>query len=250
MFYFWLNSHLMNKVILLASSLCVFIELPISISRGLLFQVLVSFVFALFIIAKNPKFLGKIFIALIVGFFLMTILQNFPFFTKAIEAFTLRFTNASSTEGGLQGTMIDRFLFGMFGSLVGFEKIPLWGYGVGLGTNVGAQMTTGSTSFLIAEDEWPRSIGELGPLLGILLILIRVALTFNVFLAGFRQLKFKNFLPWMLLSYGGLVMFQGTWAQPTSLGFYVVMASLSISALYKSKEEREEHNPTSRTSLN
>ena len=102
---------------------------------------------------------------------------------------------------------------------------------MGLGTNVGSQLLSGKTVFLISEGEWGRLIGEMGPLLGILAIFIRLALTAKLGIISFKKLNSGNLLPWMLLSFGALIIPQGQWAQPTNLGFSVLSGGLIIAAM-------------------
>ena len=119
----------------------------------------------------------------------------------------------------------------MIGAISGSAELPFFGYGLGMGTNVGSQLLTGNRNFLIAEGEWGRLIGELGPLMGILIILVRVSLTAKVTVACYRSLRMGKILPWMLLSYGLLMLSQGAWSQPTSLGFSVLISGLMIASL-------------------
>jgi hypothetical protein len=236
-FYFWLNTKLVNKILLVAATLCLIIEIPISISRSLFFQIIVSMLFAVMAMVRNPKQIGKLAFIFVVGFVALGLLQRVEFFNTATEAFLQRFQNASSDEGGLKGTLVDRFIMSMFGSFFETTGVPFFGYGLGLGTNVGSQLTTGDRQFLIAEDEWPRLIGEIGPLLGLLIILIRISLAFKLITGAFKLMKTGEFLPWMLLSFGFLLVLQGGWAQPTSLGFCTVVAGLSIAAFRNSESD-------------
>jgi diacylglycerol kinase len=229
-FFFWLNSKHVNKLLLIAATLCLIIEIPISISRSLFFQIIVSMLFAIVAMVRNPRQISKLIFILAVGFVAIGFLQQIEFFKTATEAFMQRFENASNDEGGLKGTLVDRFLMSMFGSVSESSGTPLFGYGLGLGTNVGSQLTTGDRQFLIAEDEWPRLIGEIGPLFGLLIILIRTSLAVKLLISAYRSMKGGEFLPWLLMSYGFLLILQGGWAQPTSLGFCTVVAGLSIAA--------------------
>ena len=213
-FYFWIDPQKINRLLLIASSISLFAAIPISISRSLFFQVGISLLFAVIALIRNPKYLGRLFIASISCIIVLILLQKVPFVNTAIEAFSVRFTNASEYEGGLKGTLVDRFLGGMFGSLSNIKSIPFFGYGLGMGTNVGSQLLTGNVGFLIAEEEWPRIVGELGILLGILVILIRTGMTLKISIACYRKLKYEEFLPWMILSFAIIILIRGGWAQP------------------------------------
>ena len=70
---------------------------------------------------------------------------------------------------------------GLFGSLINFT-IPIFGYGIGLGTNAGAQIMGGNMySFgFNGEVEWSRIIGECGMLLGLIIIIVRVLFSIEI----------------------------------------------------------------------
>ena len=57
-----------------------------------------------------------------------------------------------------------------------------------MGTNVGSTLLTGDRAFLIAEQEWGRVIGELGLLMGFIVIVIRVFFSFATAKRGIIEL--------------------------------------------------------------
>jgi hypothetical protein len=111
------------------------------------------------------------------------------------------------------------------------STLPFFGAGIGMGTNVGSSLLTGTTTFLISEGEWGRLIGEMGPIMGILIIVIRLHLSAKLAFAGYKKIATGNLLPWLLLSFGLLVIPQGPWGQPTTLGFSVLTGGLIIASL-------------------
>ena len=145
---------------------------------------------------------------------------------------------ANEQDGGVEGVLIDRFLGGMFAALSNSSVLPFFGYGLGMGTNAGSKLLTGSSGFLIAEGEWGRVIGELGPLMGIVMIFLRLQLGFIVAIASYKNLARGNLLPWLLLSMVLINVPQGQWAQPSSLGFSVLVCGLAIAALKGPKEKK------------
>ena len=80
--------------------------------------------------------------------FLSIVFVNFEFVQTGVEALTERFEMATESEGGAQGTFIDRFLGGMVDAVRYSDSVPTWGYGLGLGTNAGAMLVSGRTDFL------------------------------------------------------------------------------------------------------
>lgn len=230
-FYFWLYPKGVPRLLLIAATASLFAVVPMSISRGLLFQVVISAIFMFIATLRQPRYLGHMLLAACGVILVVVALSQTAFFKTAIEVFTLRFDSASSVEGGLQGTLIDRYLGALLEPLVQGVEQPFFGYGLGMGTNVGSMLLTGSSSFLISEGEWGRLIGEMGLLLGTIAIIIRVSFCAKVGLACYAKLAADDFLPWMLLSFGLLIIIQGQWAQPTALGFSTFIGGLLIASL-------------------
>lgn len=184
----------------------------------------------LIISGNNIRILPKIGIVVLAIGLMFNTMKDISFFKTASSAFTERFTSANETEGGMEGVFVDRFLGGMYGSLTD-ESFPFWGMGMGMGTNVGAKILTGTNEvFLISEGEWGRVIGEMGVILGFAVILIRISLVFNLLRQSWGVIGKGNVLPWMLLSFGLIIILQGQWAQPTSLGFAVIAAGITLAS--------------------
>ena len=235
--YFLYKSELINRLLLIAAVVSLLITVPFSISRTLLFQLILTVVFSLIAISKNPKYLGKILLGSFIIFLSLLILTKVSFFNTATVAFSERFETANENEGGLKGVFLDRFLGGMVAALLGNENIPFFGYGIGMGTNAGSKLLTGGTSFLIAEGEWGRLIGELGPLFGLSAIIIRFIFCIKITRACYKKFLMNDSLPWILLSFGFIIILQGQWAQPSSLGFATLVAGLILALLNHSNHE-------------
>jgi hypothetical protein len=235
LFYFWFTPGQISRFILYVSTVAVLVAIPFSISRSLAFQVAVSLVFALFAVARRPENLFRVLMAGIIVSIIVVILLNLDFLQNSIDAFVVRFTTASNIEGGLGGTIVDRYFGKMISAIETALDQPFFGYGMGMGTNVGSALLTGSRKFLIAEEEWARLIGELGAFLGLSVIFIRLALSFKMTIFSYYELRIGNMLPWMLLGYVLTSLPRGQWAQPTSLGFSVMVAGLLIAGMKKPK---------------
>ncbi|MEO6639329.1 MAG: hypothetical protein ABIU30_25160, partial [Ferruginibacter sp.] len=117
-------------------------------------------------------------------------------------------------------------------SITGSSGIPFFGYGIGMGTSVGGVLLSGDRVMLIyAEDEWARLTGEMGAVLGLAMIYIRLGLSYKLAVGAFRRLTAGDLLPWFLLSFCLLNLPQGQWGQPTSLGFTILIGGLSMASL-------------------
>jgi hypothetical protein len=237
-FYFWLDSKAINKPLLIIATGALLLAIPLSISRSLLFQVVLSLVFVVIASTRKPENMWRMLLAVAGGIVVVTALSQTSLFSTATEAFTARFESANETEGGLEGVFLDRFLGGLISAVTGSTGTSLFGYGIGAGTNVGSMLLTGKTVFLISEGEWGRIVGELGPLLGLAVIFLRVSLTAKIGWACYRELTRGDLLPWLLLSFGFLNLAQGGWAQPTSLGFCTMSGGLLIASLRRLTKEK------------
>jgi hypothetical protein len=230
-FYFWLNPQRINKLLLIAASGAMLVAIPFSISRTLFFEIFLTLSFALIATLRKPEYIGKIIISIVVGLVVVAFLSQTSYFKTAIGAFIDRFTIADEAEGGLKGVLGDRFLGGLISAIVDSSNQPLWGSGIGMGTNVGSMLLTGKETFLISEGEWAREVGELGPIIGIFVILLRTGLSLKLTLASYRKMIKGDLLAWLLLSFGIVILAQGSWAQPTALGFFVMAGGLLIASL-------------------
>jgi hypothetical protein len=230
-FYFWLKPQYINKTILIAATVALIVAIPTSISRTLFFEVVLSLFFFLWAKSSQPGFIKRI-TQLVIGFIvLFIILSNINSLNTQMDAFSSRFTAANESEGGLDGVFIDRFLGGMVNAFSNIDDShAVFGQGMGMGTNVGAQLLSGKIDFLISEEEWGRVIGESGILFGLLIIVIRISMTFKIAAKCFIRFRLGDALPWMLLSFGLLILLQGGWAQPTLLGFYVLIGGLILAS--------------------
>lgn len=230
-FYFWLNPKQINRLVLIGATVCLLAVIPLSISRSLLFSIIVVFLFTLIGTSQNSRYISKMLMAAFGMLVALAVLSQTAFFQTASEAFTVRFESATENEGGLKGVLGGRYLGGMITALIESPDIPYWGYGLGMGTNVGSMLLTGSTSFLIAEGEWGRVIGELGLLMGLGVIYIRLSFCMQLLRYCYLRMRLGELLPWILLSFSLLSIPQGQWAQPTSLGFSTLIGGLTLASL-------------------
>jgi hypothetical protein len=233
--YFWLQGNI-NRLLLIASTLCLLAAIPLSISRALFFQVIISLVFACIAGMRNSKYMGRILMAAVGVVVLVIALSYTKFFQTALGAFLDRFDMANTAEGGVKGVVVDRYLGGMLGALSGAEQLPIFGYGIGMGTNVGSMLLAGGLTFLISEGEWGRLIGEMGAVLGLVVIILRIGIVLKIARMAYLRLSCADLLPWLLLSFGLLTVPQAQWGQATSLGFSTLIGGLMIASLNENNE--------------
>ena len=242
-FYFWIKSEGLNKIIIIGSTIALLVSIPLSISRSLFFHIIISFIFVLACTLRSPKYISQTIISCIAGIMILFVLSKISFFQTATEAFTTRFESANRNEGGLESVLLDRYLGGLLGALSMPENSPFFGQGLGMGTNVGSMLLAGERRFLVAEGEWGRLIGESGIFLGMILIILRLTLSYKITARSWQQTGYGNFLPWMLLSFCILALPQGGLSQPTALGFLTMISGLNLAALNETEVREDNATP-------
>jgi len=233
--YFWLNLKGVNRTLLIAATAALVIAIPISISRALFFQVAVSIAFVLIAISRNPKYFSKVLLATALVIVALALFSNIEFFNTATSAFSSRFESANETEGGLEGVLGNRFFGALIKGVTSSES--LFGYGVGSGTPLGALLLNYTKIVETSDFEWMREVAEMGAM-GIILIVFRVGLALKLTLASFRKLKNDDMLPWILTSVGAVIVTQGQWHQPTSLGFCALVGGVWLASLRHKRVEK------------
>lgn len=246
-FYFLYNNSRLpkpfkfNSIILFAIAISFLFSVVLCLSRTIIFQTLLMFALMLLFPLFIGKRLGKtIYIVLLVSVSLL-ILYQFDMFKIAFDNVFLRFNQASESEGDvIEGTLGNRY-FGSFYRAF-FEtqnysnkEIPLWGFGLGIGTKVGEailNIKSAGHSFAFAEEEWSRNICEVGYVQGMFFLLgIRFIYPLCLF---FKSLvyarKRKDVFLFMSVVTFLLYFIKNQWAVPSTLGFTVVLGALFMTA--------------------
>lgn len=248
--YFWLNTKKINLLILTAATGALVAAIPLSISRGLFFQIGISVIFLVIAVSRNPKYFGKILMASFLVLVALAAFSKASFFKTATAAFTDRFDGANDAEGGLvEGVIGERFFGTLIKAITGSSDQSVFGFGVGSGTSLGAKLLNDDSILGLADFEWMREIGELG-LMGLLVIMLRVGLAVKISLASYNKLASGNLLPWLMMSVGVLMVTQGQWHQPTALGFCALsggiwLASFRSTATKKVNMNKKKNAPAS-----
>ncbi|MFA9206605.1 MAG: hypothetical protein ACEQR6_08010, partial [Burkholderiaceae bacterium] len=108
-----------------------------SISRTLLFSIVLSFVFLLLSFIDNKKQLNKILGGLVGLLLLIYSASYLDSLSTPLSVFLSRFTSANEQEGGLNGVFLDRFLGGLINGLIHSSDSDksFFVYGIVYGTN-------------------------------------------------------------------------------------------------------------------
>jgi hypothetical protein len=168
----------------------------------------------------------------------MPVLSSMSVFQEGSEQLGQRFTDTAANGGNAEG-FVGRFLNTMLGPLFVLDETPIFGSGLGLGTNAAAGMLLGDRQFIGPEDEWGRLIFECGPIFGLLLCIFRIALTVALARRAFEAFRRDNILPMLIFAACGLLILNGQWGVPTTLGFAIFGAGLLLAACVDPPEEEE-----------
>lgn len=164
---------------------------------------------------------------------ILLVAMQFDIFSQGKEAFAARLSNTGDLDAGVLGTAMnwtDRVFGDYIGALKLLFETPVLGYGLGYGTNAGAQWVTGSLGFLLAEGEWSRLVLESGPILGLATLILRVCYTLAVFFHARRSVLAGEVLPMLLFGACVLLLFSGQFGQGTTMGFAVLGGGLVLAA--------------------
>jgi hypothetical protein len=226
-----LNKGVYKRWLMLASVAGLLISVTVSGSRACVLAValVVMAIFVIFLVRPSAvnKVGGTLLALVVVGF----IASRLPFFKEGLGVLSDRFVDSAEVaETSVVGGLIDRMIHEFTEPLTYFNKIPLTGYGLGLGTAGGARFLTGTGTILLTENEWGRIIAESGPVLGLMFIVWRIALAGKLFVGSLRALKLGEVLPILLFFCAFLAVLNGQLGQPTTLGFTIVLAGLCLAA--------------------
>jgi hypothetical protein len=217
------------------AGLCIPVALAVSGSRSTV--AMAAIVASMFIVALliRPALIGKamklIGIVLTLTFLAGSLAVFQSVFKEGVEAFTMRMNETENVEGGFEG-FVHRFTSTFTKPLNFMFDMPLLGYGLGVGTNVGAKLITGQTDFVLAEDEWERVICESGAFLGGAYLLIRLLMVVQLGAMSARAARIGHFLPLLLFGACAMPIVSGQFGQSTTLGFACFLGGLCLASMH------------------
>jgi hypothetical protein len=233
--------------ILIPAGVALLIALVVSISRGTLIGAgLVGAGLAVALL-RLGLFNASILRIGLAGLLVVAGLSLTPAFKEGREAFMDRWNTAAQESGG-QGwaSLLSRVTMVADVPIQLMSQAPLFGHGVGYGSNVAARILTGQRGFLLAEDEWTKCYMELGPLLGSAFVGFRLLLAAYLLRVAWRALVVhRDYLPLLLwIALAPVIIFY-QWAQPTILGFAALGSGLILASLNYVEEEDDEEEEES-----
>lgn len=226
----WMASDKYRAWLLWPATLATVASIPLLGSRTVVFTIATMVSLTLLSGVSNAgrlAGLGKVVAILILA---GAVSFQLPFFKDGIETFQQRWQQASDDEGGIRDVFGKRVL-GVFLSGVDSAGNTGWlGHGVGMGSNFAAVLTTGSSTFLMAEMEWERVVLEFGPVCGLAFLGLRVVFAIYLCLSACRVLGRKSPLALLLIPAVVPLVVMTTMEQPSYLGFMTIGAGLCLSA--------------------
>jgi hypothetical protein len=149
-----------------------------------------------------------------------------------IDQLERRFDDASGGKNLFQSSW-DRFAESTMVPLGRAFDRDWAGEGLGFGTNVGGSILTGSRhGFLVGESEWDRLLGELGPILGLIFIFLRLGMVLEMAKLTWRWgVNQGQPLPMLLFGVAALPMLAGQWGVASLQGFASISAGLFFASV-------------------
>jgi hypothetical protein len=230
-----------SRLFCTVAGIALVVALPVSISRSMLavYLTVLAGVIAALVLSRTKitsLIAGLVAVAIALG-----LATTLPIFQDTSEAFLARWEGAGAAGGaereevgdlGVATSQIQgRVLPGFTAPFSQLDAVPFLGYGIGMGSNVGAQRLSGELNFLIGEGAWENHVGELGPLLGVGIIFWRVVLSIWILRLASRAALRGNRIPLIFAGASLLAVVNGQVSQPTGLGFTVLSAGLTLAAL-------------------
>ena len=205
----------------------------VSGSRTFIMSSLIVVAFALPMLTYFPRLVPKFILFALVGLLGFVIMYSMPTTRAGLETLVERWTGAAEIEkeGYVTGNWMGRVFAGPVEAVYWVENAPALGFGLGLGTNVGGKIMSGSAAMIAPEWEWPRMIFEAGPLIGGFLIALRLFAAVVFLYYGWEGLRKGKFLGWLLLATVIFDITQGQLKQPTNLGFLCFFSGLAWAAM-------------------
>ncbi len=225
LFYGFFRSKTYPAWLTVPATFALFVMVALSGSRSVLSSVTILVIAAAFISLYRPLLFKGSLKAISILCIVYALIGSWAVFREGMDILNDRIEDG----GGVKSGLVERFLSTLL-PVESLDKAPLFGYGIGMGTNAAAGIISGKRGFLLAENEWDRAILENGPMLGLAYILLRIAMTFRLGRSIFAPLDQGDALAALLFASTGIGVLNGQFGQPSSLGFSILGMGLCLAA--------------------
>ena len=237
---FWFMMLLARRLpvwLMAVSGGAILVCIPISISRMLFLSVAIVAVVGLVALFLGGRFSMKLLIQVVVAAVVMTAFASqSTIFKDGMAAFSARWDDATTGEGGFKEAIVDRALNDLFG---GFQGVGLSGLGTGFSTNVGQKMITEKLGFGASEAEWGRLLYDNGFVLGSFMIIYRICLAGSLVVAALKAWQRKSPYAMIFVAACWMMVLNGPWGQATTMGSAIIGAGLVMAAAKPEKPAKQ-----------
>ena len=213
----WLSERwrmLLRRRELVVGTLGMLTCLAISGSRGVVINTGILTVVAIAAIALQA---GQVHRGRALGWFaaiVVVALVAYPLvFPDSYHAIATRWQVADEFESTrFTGGVFGRALYGLVDFLRLMDETPLLGFGLGLGGNASTLMGLligGESPVSVAETDWARHIVDLGPVLGLMYLVFRVALTIALLREAITSLRRGSLMSFLIFGFVGSELLAG-----------------------------------------
>lgn len=226
-----------SKTLMALAAVAIIIAVPVSISRMLALACVITLAVGIITSSLKKHMLlryGRLALFGITGFALAA---SLPVFDDAREAFMSRW--ADSTKN-FNESIIQRTLKEFTYPFNISNEVPVVGYGLGAGTQVGSYIQKKEKGWTLGEADWQRITNESGYLLGGLFILWRVAVCLKLYKLSMRANRRGNSIAVILFSATAYNLLVGALGQATVNGFIIVGIGLTLASMRQAPKKEPE----------
>lgn len=224
-----------SPYILWASFVCWVTAVPVSLSRAVVVEAVIIFLWSMGLAFLTKRYKKSLFHFMTILLVLSPLLLMNQRIQIAVNNMQKRFVIASKSEGSfVTGSIVERNLMSLFSDLLNSNEVPfLYGEGIGMGTNVAAVMLTGKKQFLTKEGGSDSM--ENGYLMGCAMFFYKWSLLFYIFYRCVKVRK-QSLMP-LLFAVSLFLIRPGTGQTPTDVGFSTWVTAMALTLAVKSEYE-------------
>ena len=236
-----LKLNVFSRRLTLAAGFSAALMLGLSGSRSAIGATVTVWLVMLYVCVRRPEYArssGRLLAGVLAGFVMLNV---FSVTRTGLDVLEERMGDSAKVRTGVAA----RYLSNYLSPFEEATRAPAFGYGLGLGTNAGGALATGSAkrAFLLSEGDLSRAVLESGPILGFAFILLRLSFVGLLLRVSVGALNRQNNpLPFMIFAACWDTIFAGQLGQPTALGFAVIGGGLCLAAA-RAPEDEEEAGP-------
>ena len=222
----FLNKDFFPRWLLAVGVVSILVAMSVSSSRSMVVGCMVVGVFGGIAALSTGKNVGSVIGFGLVLLVAVAVLSQFDVLKAGSAAFSERWTSEDESASGGK-VLADRYGKSFTSAIDWAGRVPLFGLGVGLSSNLAAERKNFDIG---VEGEWERVIYEIGPITGFIYLFFRAALSLKVLASGFQSLRAANSVCILLGAACFVDVLSGNVRQVTSYGYTCVCCGLCLAA--------------------